>query len=158
MAILRRFIRVIEWMKEAILDARINQPKIIEKKDHQIVFEFIEGKSLERLFFEAFLDGDKVAISPMYVDRYHDLLFGSFKTVKEFHLTPDNEVFLKDVDLDFIEKEGVYFPHAFLDLVMDNILMTSDEKYYCIDYEWIIPASFPVDFCLFQKSFHFLWI
>jgi hypothetical protein len=139
-----------QWMKDAILDAGIIQPKVVEKKDHQIVFEFIEGKSLERLLFEAFLDGDK----PRYlqcVDRYHDLLFGSFKTVKEFHLTPDNSVFLKNVDMDFIEREEVYFPHAFLDLVMDNILMTSDEECYCIDYEWIIPAPFPVAFVFFRS-------
>ena len=139
-----------QWIKASIIDAGINQPKVIEKKDHQIVFEFIEGKSLERLFFEAFLDGDK----PQYLqcaDRYHDLLFGSFKTVKEFHLTPDNDVFLKNVDMDFIEREKVYFPHAFLDLVMDNILVTSDEEYYCIDYEWIIPASFPVAFVFFRS-------
>jgi hypothetical protein len=139
-----------QWMKDAILDASIIQPKVIEKKDHQIVFEFIEGKSLERLFFEAFLDADR----PQYlqcVDRYHDLLFGSFKNVNEFHLTPDNSVFLKNVDMDFIEREEVYFPRAFLDLVMDNILMTSDEECFCIDYEWIIPAPFPVAYVFFRS-------
>lgn len=138
------------WMSDAIVDGRINQPGIFERNDHRIVFEFIEGKSLERLFFEAFLDGDK----PQYlqwVDRYHDLLFGSFKTVHAFHLTPGNDLFLKGVDLNFIESEGVFFPNAFLDLVMDNILITTDGKYYCIDYEWIIPASFPVAF-VFSRS------
>jgi hypothetical protein len=142
------------WMKDAILDAGVIQPKVVEKKDHQIVFEFIEGKSLERLLFEAFLDGNK----PQYlqfVDRYHGLLFGSFKTVNEFHLTPDNSAFLKNVDMDFIEREEVYFPHAFLDLVMDNVLRISDEECCCIDYEWIIPASFPVAFVFFRSLYTF---
>ena len=143
-----------QWMNESIINASIKQPKVIEKKDHQIVFEFIEGKSLERLFFEAFLDGDKSQYL-QFVDRYHDLLFGSFKTVKEFHLTSDNDVFLKNVDMDIIEKAGVYFPHAFLDLLMDNILMTSDEEYYCIDYEWIIPASIPAAFVFFRSLSNF---
>jgi hypothetical protein len=142
------------WMNDAILDGRIHQPGIIERSEHRIVFEFIEGKSLERLFFEAFLDRDK----PQYlrcVDCYHDLLFGSLKTVSAFHLTPDSEVFLKGVDLNFIESEGVFFPNAFLDLVMDNILITSDGKYYCIDYEWIIPASFPVAFVFYRSLANF---
>jgi len=141
-------------MKDAILDGRIHQPGVIERNDRQIVFEFIEGMSLEGLFFEAFLDGDK----PQYlqwVDRYHDLLFGSFKTVNEFHLTPENEVFLKGVDLNFIESEEVFFPNAFLDLVMDNILITADEKYYCIDYEWIVPASFPAAFVFYRSLSNF---
>jgi O-antigen biosynthesis protein len=138
------------WMKDAILDASINQPKIIEKKDHQIVFEFIDGKSLDNLLFQAFLDGEKIQYLQC-VDRYHDLLFHSFKTVKEFCLTTNNEMFLENVDMDFIEREGVYFPHAFLDVVMDNILMTSDGKYYCIDYEWIIPTSIPVAFVFFRS-------
>ncbi len=141
-------------MEDAILDGRIHQPGIIERNDHQIVFEFVEGKSLERLFFEAFLDGDK----PQYlqcVDCYHDLLFGSFKTVHAFHLTRDNGVFLKGADLNFIESEGVFFPNAFLDLVMDNILITSDKRYYCIDYEWIIPASFPVAFVFYRSLSNF---
>ena len=137
-------------MKDAIVDARINQPEIIERKDHQVVFEFIDGESLERLLFKAFLDGDKARYLGC-ADLYHDLLFNSFLIVKEFHLTPDNDVFLKDVDLDFIEREGVYFPHAFLDLVMDNILVTPDEEYYCIDYEWIIPAPFPVTFVFYRS-------
>lgn len=139
-----------QWMKEAIIAGSIYQPKVIEKKDNQIVFEFIEGTSLEKLFFEAFLAGNKPKYL-QFVDRYHDLLFGSFKTVKGFHLTPENEVFLRNVDLDFIEKERVYFTHGFLDLVMDNIFMTSEERYYCIDYEWIIPASFPVVFVFFRS-------
>jgi hypothetical protein len=135
------------WMKDAIIDARINQPEIIQRKDHQVVFEFIKGKSLERFLFQAFLNGDKARYLEC-TDRYHDLLFNSFMILNEFHLTPDNNMFLKGVDLDFIEREGVYFPQAFLDLVMDNILVTSNEKYCCIDYEWIIPASFPVAFVL----------
>jgi hypothetical protein len=138
------------WMKDAIVDGRINQPGLVEKSDHKIVFEFIEGKSLESLCFDAFLEGDKPRYL-QYVDLYHDLLFGSFKTVKAFRLTPDNDGFLKGVDLDFIESEGVYFPHAFLDLVMDNILVTTGEKYYCIDYEWVIPASFPVAFVFYRS-------
>lgn len=142
------------WMKEAIVDDSINQPNIIEKKDHQIVFEFIEGKSLDSLLFQAFLDGDKIQYLQC-TDRYYDMLFRSFKTVKEFYLTSNNQVFLENVDLDFIEKEGVYFPYAFLDVVMDNILMTSDGKYYCIDYEWIIPASIPVAFVFFRSLFGF---
>jgi len=141
-------------MKDAILDARINQPKIIERKDHQVVFEFIEGKSLERFFFNAFWDGDKARYLEC-TDLYYDLLLNSFMIVKEFHLTPDNDLFLKGVNLNFIEREGVYFPHAFLDLVMDNILVTSDEKYYCIDYEWIIPASFPVAFVFYRSLSNF---
>ena len=143
-----------KWMKDAILDARINQPKIIERKDHQVVFEFIEGKSLERFFFNAFWDGDKARYLEC-TDLYYDLLLNSFMIVKEFHLTPDNDLFLKGVNLNFIEREGVYFPHAFLDLVMDNILVTSDEKYYCIDYEWIIPASFPVAFVFYRSLSNF---
>ena len=102
------------------------------------------------MLFEAFLDRDKSQYL-RFVDRYHDLLFGSFLTVKEFQLTPDNSVFLKNVNIDFIEREGLYFPHAFLDLVMDNILMTPDGGYYCIDYEWIIPAPFPVTFVFFRS-------
>lgn len=141
-------------MKDAILDARINQPEIIERKDHQVVFEFIEGKSLESFLLKTFLDGDKARYLEC-TDLYYDLLLNSFLVVKEFHLTPDNEVFLKGVDLNFIEREGVYFPHAFLDLVMDNILVTADEKYYCIDYEWIIPASFPVAFVFYRSLSNF---
>jgi hypothetical protein len=141
-------------MKDAILDARIKQPEIIERKDHQVVFEFVEGESLERFLFKAFLEGDNARYLEC-TDLYYDLLLNSFMIVKEFRLTPDNAVFLKGVDLNFIEREGVYFPHAFLDLVMDNILVTSDEKYYCIDYEWIIPASFPVAFVFYRSISNF---
>jgi len=137
-------------MKESIIDSRISQPKIIEKNAHQIFFEFIEGKSLERLLFEAFLDRNKQHYLQC-IDCYHDLLHGSFRTVKGFKITPDNHIFLKDVETGFIEQEGVCFPHGFLDLVMDNILVTKDEQYCCIDYEWIITSPFPIDFVFFRS-------
>ena len=139
------------WMSEDVLDTRIKQPRIIEKKNHQIVFEFIEGQSLEKLLFETFQRGDRLQY--LYeTDRYHHLLFNAFKIVGKFHLVPENELFFREVDLSFIQNEAAYFfPHAFLDLVMDNILLTADGNYYCIDPEWVISATFPLTFVFFRS-------
>ena len=138
------------WMQESISDARIKQPKVIEKAKDRIALEFVEGKSLEICLLEACHAGDKAQYFRC-VDTYRDLLNSSFKNTSQFHLKPDNEVFLKHVPLDFIEKEKMHFSHGFLDLAMDNILLTKAGDYYCIDYEWIIPAPFPVSFVFFRS-------
>jgi hypothetical protein len=138
------------WMSEDVLDNRIKQPRIIEKKNHQIVFEFIEGQSLEKLLYETFQRGDRLQY--LYeTDRYHNLLFNAFKIVGNFHLVPENELFFREVDLGFIQNEGAFSPHAFLDLVMDNILLTADGSYYCIDPEWVVSATFPLTFVFFRS-------
>jgi hypothetical protein len=84
-------------------------------------------------------------------DRYHNLLFNAFKIVGNFHLVPENELFFREVDLGFIQNEGAFSPHAFLDLVMDNILLTADGSYYCIDPEWVVSATFPLTFVFFRS-------
>jgi hypothetical protein len=142
------------FFKEAILDDRIKQPAVIEKQDDRIVFEFIEGKNLNRSVFELFLRKDKDRYLER-IDQYHELLFDSFKTVEQFHLTKEADVFFKDIDIGSIENEKYFFPNAFIDVALDNLIATSDDSYYCIDYEWILPITFPVSFVFFRSLFIF---
>jgi hypothetical protein len=142
------------FFKDAILDDRIKQPAIIEKRDDRIVFEFIEGKNLNRSVFESFLRKDKARYLE-HIDQYHKLLFESFKTVKQFNLTTEGAVFFKDIDIDSIKNEKTFFPHAFIDVALDNFIAVSGERYYFIDYEWILPATFPVSFVFFRSLFLF---
>ena len=146
--------RGFNFFKDAILDDRIKQPAIIEKRDDRIVFKFIEGKNLNRSVFESFLRKDKTRYLE-HIDQYHKLLVDSFKTVKQFNLTTEADVFFKDIDIDYIKNEKTFFPHAFIDVALDNLIATSDESYYCIDYEWILPATLPVSFVFFRSLFLF---
>lgn len=146
--------RGFNFFKDAILDDKIKQPAVIDKRDDRIVFEFIEGKNLNRSVFESFIRKDKSRYLE-HIDQYHKLLFGSFKTVKQFHLTKEIDVIFKDIDIGSIEKEEFFFPYAFIDVALDNLIARSDESYYCIDYEWILPATFPVSFVFFRSLFLF---
>ena len=142
------------FFKDAVLDDRIKQPAVFEKRDDRIVFEFIEGTNLNRSVLESFLRKDKIRYLE-HIDQYHKLLFDSFKTVKQFNLTTEGDVFFKDIDIDYIKNEKTFFPHAFIDVALDNFIVTSDESYYCIDYEWILPLIFPVSFVFFRSLFLF---
>lgn len=137
-------------LSEDVIDERIKQPRIIDKNNHQIVFEFIEGPSLEKMLYETFLRGDRLEYLSQ-TDRYHHLISNSFKMIGGCKLVPENELFFRDVDLGCIQSKGAYCPHSFLDLVMDNILLTADGNYYCIDPEWVISASFPMTFVFFRS-------
>ncbi|MCU0614224.1 MAG: hypothetical protein MUD09_03970 [Desulfobacterales bacterium] len=140
--------------KDAILDDRIKQPAIIGKQNDRIVFEFIEGTNLNHSIFASFFRKDRRRYLEG-IDKYHKLLFDSLKTVTQFHLTKETDVFFKDTDIDLIDKEKFFFPYAFIDVAPDNFIETSDESYYFIDYEWILPAMFPVSFVFFRSLFLF---
>jgi len=146
--------RGFNFFKDSILDDRIKQPAVIEKRNDRIVFEFIAGKNLNRSVFESFLRKDKTRYLE-HIDQYHKLLFHSFKTVKKFNSTTEGDVFFKDIDIDYIKNEKTFFPHAFIDVALDNFIAVSDERYYFIDYEWILPATFPVSFVFFRSLFLF---
>lgn len=143
-----------QWMSEDVLAAKIKQPRVIEKNHRQIVFEFIDGKSLERSLYAAFESVNRLQYLKE-IDRYYDLLSNSFCIVDEFHLTPENESFFRNVDLGLIRNKQAYSPHSFLDLVMDNILMTAEGSYFYIDPEWVIPATFPWKFIFFRSLSNF---
>jgi len=116
--------------------------------DRKIVFEFVPGKSLDRLLIDAvfksntsefylLLDGYVRLIGGLLVPVYDDLedqeysyrIFGNFK------------------GMDSAGSMGC----AIIDLNFDNIILNKNNKFEIFDYEWIFQFKIPINFIIFRN-------
>lgn len=133
--------------------AHVNKNKLVkycpvELVDNQLVFEFINGKSLESIVFEDVKKNDisnirkKLDIINQIIDVDESV---------PFYVSDD---FIKIFgDRDYKILEGLK-SHSFnnIDLIFDNIIV--NDYYNIIDYEWVFNCIIPETFILFRTIFH----
>ncbi|MDB9822384.1 class I SAM-dependent methyltransferase [Deltaproteobacteria bacterium] len=117
-------------------------------RDENIVFEFVNGESLDRLLVESVFKRD---ISQFYLllDRFVD-------SVRSFPLSEgDDSGNNEDSSGIFGDFTGItscdYLEIANIDLRLDNIILNEDNIFEIFDYEWVFNFSIPVNFVIFRN-------
>ena len=145
--------QILKWEKE--LQKKYSNTCIRLNRASQdgksIRFEYIEGKTLENVLDELYLN-----------EKYEDLLevFKSYIDIirnangnKKFNLTED----FKKIFGDFvINKELVAADINNLDMVVSNIIVQND-IWNLIDYEWTFEFPIPVNFIIFRIIHYYVY-
>lgn len=139
-------------LSSSILNPRIKLAKIINEEDDSLTFEFVDGVSLERMFYDSNAFGadrtDKI------IEIYMELLKTGFKTTVFNSSTMIDDVY-KGVfgDFDYSELDGkiCFDGISNIDLILSNIIL-NEKNLYLFDYEWVFELNIPIDYIAFRNS------
>lgn len=124
-------------------DEKIFLPKIIDKTDSFIKFEYIEGDSLAKKLLQAFFQKDKNQYLSIIIN-FRDILLNSTKRAKNTSdSTPDD--FFGETKIHFPQDQPLMSHICCVDANFDNIIINKN-NYYLIDNEWIFRKNFPAIF------------
>jgi GT2 family glycosyltransferase/glycosyltransferase involved in cell wall biosynthesis len=131
-----------ELLQKSIINPKLKLAKIVDESDSSLVFEFIEGESLERRYFLARERSEKEAFG--VIDEYRELISYSFETTTK----SDNSHI--DIFGDYTTDDSIYLDGVTnIDLIFSNIIYSGDEI-YIIDYEWVFEMSLSLDYIYFR--------
>ncbi|MEC0183425.1 hypothetical protein P4H61_18195 [Paenibacillus peoriae] len=141
-----------EILKAVYQPGKLVKPLSYEKGS--VLFEYLEGKSLDQLILEAVIDKDKDLVYKV-LEMYTEFL----GTVAEGHYcgfsnTPEFiSVFGEKSKLLGLDS----FTISNIDLNLDNILLVDDNQLSIIDYEWVYLFPIPLNFIKFRaiNSFYY---
>lgn len=136
-------------LSKVIINPQVKLAQIVDEDERSITFEYIEGKSLAKRFQEIRLDKEKVRI---FIAEYSTFIKNAFKTIQFDAKNISNEC--KEVfghfDYSILDGTLCFEGYSNIDLVFSNIIY-QDDKIYIIDYEWVFPCSFPVDYTIYRS-------
>lgn len=138
-------------LTESIIDPNIHLAKIIKTESDSLVFEFIDGVSMEQKMLDAIKSG-KQEIIDREVDSYIELLRTGFKTcitTPQSVATPDRKQIFEDLNFTTLGDMVCFDQLSNIDLIFSNIIYR-DSGVYVIDYEWVLDGSIPVNYALFR--------
>ncbi|MDO9542074.1 MAG: hypothetical protein Q7J98_07095 [Kiritimatiellia bacterium] len=127
-------------------------PRLTGFDGSSVSFQYIEGKSFDRLLFQSFRDRDRASFFKI-IDDYHALLKKAFRLVERPEINAKiSAVFgIKAGD----HPDGSdWLPLAAIDAVFENIIV-SGQSYYLIDNEWVFEGGVPLAFIVFRSLFYF---
>ena len=137
-----------EKLSAAIINPKVKLVPIIEEDHRSLVFEFIDGQSLEDQFLQATERDAEEAYG--VIDKYQELIHGSFKTTKAENFIADalqQKIFGESVK---IADESLLFDGiSNIDMLLSNIIQR-DETLYLIDYEWVFDFPVSVDYVRYR--------
>ncbi len=144
-------------LSASIIDPRIHLAKIVKEEYDSLVFEFIDGISMEKRILDAIRSGNADTIK-QEIDRYLELLKSGFKTkvtTPQSLVTPEGKALFNDLDLAALGMTHCFDQRSNIDLIFSNIIY-QDHALYLIDYEWVFEGSAPVNFALYRalRSLH----
>ena len=131
-------------------------PDIQDQGETSVVYDFIEGPSLDSLLFQAFQDQDRDRYWAL-LDEYIRRLRTGFKTVS--CPLPGGQVEIERVfgrsDFGFVPAvPDSFLAHAVIDLIFDNVIL-ADGRYVLVDNEWMFPGCVPAAYVLYRALFEF---
>lgn len=135
----------------SIIDPNIHLAKIIKTESDSLVFEFIDGISMEQKILDAIRSGDQKRIDKE-VESYIELLKTGFKThnsTAQSSATPDGKQIFEDLDFTKLGDTLCFDQVSNIDLIFSNIIY-HDSAVYIIDYEWVLEGSAPINYALFR--------
>ena len=124
-----------------ILDSKIKLVKIIDETDDSLVFEFIEGESLESRYTHS--DNKKEILK-----NYEKLITTGFKTTtfnSHFMINKDTIKYFGNIDYSVFDGELCFDGISNIDLIFSNLIYTK-ENIYIIDYEWVFEVCLPISY------------
>jgi hypothetical protein len=119
-----------------------------ELTDNEVLFEYVEGESLEHRLLCAVTARDKDEIFRL-LNTYNGILRDiGFKNYQNFKSCPEFEgIFGIDVEL----ANTNCFDISNIDLSFENIIYTTKDEYKIIDYEWVFNFPIPVDYIIYRS-------
>lgn len=110
--------------------------------------EFVEGKSFYSLFEDVLKDKDSEAVMKM-LNSYRDKIYYSTTSDSRFHTTEEfEEVFGSFSNLD--DMNLVSSDVTDIDMILENIIVSSDGTWQLIDYEWTFDFPIPREYVLYR--------
>lgn len=137
-------------LSKSVANSNIKLAKIIDESNDSLMFEFIDGVSLEKKFNEAKKLNKKT--EEAIVSEYMTLLKSSFKTIPFDSKTMVTQEFKETFgDFDYSEFDGelCFDGISNIDLIFSNIIYKNHDI-YLIDYEWVYDMYIPIEFAAFR--------
>lgn len=122
----------------------------VRQIDNKLIFDFIDGQNLESLvdLYVKNNDFDKVFKT---MDLLYEII--SDGIIENFNV---NEEFLNvfgNHDFELLSNEkSIRF--CDIDIILENVVLTKNKKFYILDYEWVFDCTVPISFILYRAILH----
>lgn len=122
----------------------------VRQIDNKLIFDFIDGQNLESLvdLYVKNNDFDKVFET---MDLLYEII--SDGIIESFNV---NEVFLNvfgNHDFELLSN-GKSIRFCDIDIILENVVLTKNKKFYILDYEWVFDCTVPISFILYRAILH----
>ena len=122
----------------------------VRRIDNKLIFDFIDGQNLESLvdLYVKNNDFDKVFKNmDLLYEIISDGIIESFNVNEEFLNVFGNH------DFELLSNEkSIRF--CDIDIILENVVLTKNKKFYILDYEWVFDCTVPISFILYRAILH----
>lgn len=122
----------------------------VRQIDNKLIFDFIDGQNLESLvdLYVKNNDFDKVfKTMDLLYEIISDGIIESFNVNEEFLNVFGNH------DFELLSNEkSIRF--CDIDIILENVVLTKNKKFYILDYEWVFDCTVPISFILYRAILH----
>lgn len=122
----------------------------VRQIDNKLIFDFIDGQNLESLvdLYVKNNDFDKVfKTTDLLYEIISDGIIESFNVNEEFLNVFGNH------DFELLSNEkSIRF--CDIDIILENVVLTKNKKFYILDYEWVFDCTVPISFILYRAILH----
>lgn len=140
-------------IRRSLKSDKLILPRLENSDASSIMFQYVEGQSLDQLLFQSFRAGDKPSFFKIIAD-YCSLLQNSFGFDAQPEISPRITEVFGMADAGRMNGRGGWLPLAAVDATFENIIV-SGKSCYLIDNEWVFEGVLPFAFLLFRSLFYF---
>lgn len=122
----------------------------VRQIDNKLIFDFIDGQNLESLvdLYVKNNDFDKVfKTMDLLYEIISDGIIESFNVNEEFLNVFGNH------DFELLSNENS-IRFCDIDIILENVVLTKNKKFYILDYEWVFDCTVPISFILYRAILH----
>lgn len=122
----------------------------VQLENNTLIFDFIKGENLESIV-NGYVKHDQLdkifeTMDLLYkINTYEDLV--DFKINQEFI-----DVFGKQDESLLLNQKCIRF--CDIDVILENVILTNDNSYSILDYEWVFDCTVPVSFIMYRAILH----
>ncbi len=122
----------------------------VHLENNKLIFDFIKGENLESIV-NGYVKHDQLdkifeTMDLLYkINTYEDLV--DFKINQEFI-----DVFGKQDESLLSNQKCIRF--CDIDVILENVILTNDDSYSILDYEWVFDCTVPISFIMYRAILH----
>lgn len=140
-----------EKLSASIINPNIRLAKIVKVEDDSLIFEFIEGVSLESKIVDA-LKSKREDLIKEVINSYLTILESGFSTriglTDTLNISEQNALFER-FNFSHLKESKFFEEVSNVDLIFSNIIY-ADDRIYIIDYEWVFETPLPIKYALYR--------